>query len=48
MQNLLKFTNDVLFKISVDVFVQYYYDVPSETDKASGILQRLAVHVVKK
>lgn len=48
MRKLLKFCEDVLLKISVDVFNQYYYSMISETEKASGILKRLSVHVTKK
>jgi hypothetical protein len=48
MKMLLKFCNEVLLKISVDVFNQYKYSVISDTQKASGILKRLSVHVVKK
>jgi hypothetical protein len=48
IKNLLKFCEDILLKISVDVFGQYYWSLSSETEKASGILKRLSVHVIKK
>lgn len=47
MKTLLKFCNDVLLKISVDVFNEYRFSIVSDTDKASGILKRLSVHVIK-
>jgi hypothetical protein len=47
MIRLLKFCETVLLKISVDIFGQYYYSFTSETEKASGILQRLSIYVKK-
>jgi hypothetical protein len=48
MESLLSFCDEILFKISVDVFNEYRYDIVSDTAKASGILKRLTIHVVKK
>ena len=48
MKNLLQFSNEVLLRISTDVFNQYRYAIVSDTDKASGILKRLSVYVDKK
>jgi hypothetical protein len=48
MKELLKFCEDILLKISVDVFKQYYHTETADAEKANGILKRLSVHVIKK
>ena len=48
MKKLLKFCKDILLKISVDVFNQYYWTMISDTEKASGILKRLSVYIIKR
>ncbi len=48
MELLLKVSDEVLSEGLFPVLEQYYYDIPSEYARASGVLDRLAVHLVPR